>query len=276
MTSSIKNRLLCAALFASLLPFSLARAEEGTAGFTFGPPLNPVWDVTGTYDITNHMQSATIRPTDIVFKQVALSVDGHGKISGGDTIVVEVADGTLAGDCKASGKFSGGGTKTRVNLSLRFKGNGTVAGVFTSCNISVNYNLTVDPVNRALVGKGSGSANFSHLGNGNLKSAFSMPLPAGVDGGWTAVLDVIPFSKKLSGSAVITVNNDPSPIDKTPQTVLATKLTGNLKGAVYKTKLSGYGFSSGTKLNLDFTPLAGTTNQVGRINGKVLGQKVKN
>jgi hypothetical protein len=131
-------------------------------------------------------------------------------------------------------------------------------------------------VNRALVGKGSGSANFSHLGNGNLKSAFSMPLPAGVDGGWTAVLDVIPFSKKLSGSAVISVNNSPSPIDKAPQTVLATKLTGNLKGAVYKTKLSGYGFSSGTTLNLDFTPLAGTTNQVGRINGKVLGQKVKN
>jgi hypothetical protein len=277
MTSSIKNHLFCAALFVSLLAFGATQARGETAGFVFGLPLTPVWDVTGTYSITNHMQSSTISPTDIVFNEIPLLVDGKGKISGSPgQIVAAIGGGTVGGDYKASGKISGGGAKTRVNLSIHFNGNGTVAGVSTSCNISANYNLVVDPANRTLVGKGSGSARFSHLGNGNLKSAFSMPLPAGVDGGWTAVLDVIPFSKKLSGSAVVTVNNDPSPIDKTPNTVLATKLTGTTKGAVRKVKLSGHGFSSGTKLNLDYTPVLDTTNQVARINGKVLGQTVKN
>ena len=271
MTSPSKNRLFCAALFVSLLSFAAAQAQTNLSGFSFGLPLNPVWDVTGSYDITNYMQSSTIRPTDIVFKQIALSVDGQGKISGQDTIIVTVGDGAVGGDYKATGKFSGGGAKTRVKLSIRFKGNGTVAGVFTACNISVNYDLTVDPVTKALVGKATGNANFSHLGNGSLKSVFALPLPAGVDGSWNVVLDVIPFNNKVSGSGVITVDN-------TPPTTLAVKANGNRakQSATIKMKLSGTGFSSGTKLNLDYTPIPGSTNQLARVNGKVLGQTVKN
>jgi hypothetical protein len=276
MIISTKNRLCCAALFVSLLPFALPQAQGETVGFIFGPPLTPVWDVTGTYNITNFMQSPTISPTFIVFKDIPLSADGSGKISGSGQIIVTIGDGAVGGNYKASGKISGGGSTTRVNLSIHFNGNGTVAGVLTACNISANYKLTVNPATQTLVGQASGSANFSHLGKGNLKAPVALPLPAGVDGGWTAVLDFIPFSNKLSGSGIITVDNSSVALDNSHVTVLATKLTGTAKSGVRKVKLSGSGFSSGTKLNLDYTPILDTTNQLARINGKVLGQTVKN
>jgi hypothetical protein len=269
MTSPAKPRVFFAAV--ALLSLQLSFAQTNVPDFfAFGPPSAPVWDLTGTYDITNQMQAATIQPTEIVFKQVTLNVDGHGKISGSDNIIVLVGDGAVGGGYRASGKISGGGTKTRVNLSIRFTGNGTVAGVFTSCNLSANYNLTVNPVSRTLVGKASGSARFSHLGNGSLKSDFSMPLLPGVDGSWNVTLDVIPFGNKVSGSGLVEVAN-------TPPSTLSTRATGNLSkqtGKV-KVKLSGSGFSSGTQLKLEFLPVLGADNQFVNIDGKVLGQKVK-
>lgn len=272
MNSPAKHRLFFTAIALLSLQFSFAQTQTNAPDFfAFGPPLNPVWDLTGTFDITNHMQTATIQSTEIVFKQVTLSTDGHGKISGRDTIVVMVGDGLVGGDYRASGKFSGGGKKTHVNLSIRFKGNGTVAGVVTSCNISAKYNLEVDPATQTLVGKASGNASFSQLGNGNLKSNFSLPLPPGVDGNWNVTLDVIPFGKKISGTGLISVDN-------TPPSTLAAKATGNLSGqsSTIKVKLSGTGFSSGTQLKLDFVPVIGTNSQPVSMKGKILGQNVKN
>ena len=270
MTSPTKHRLFLAAV--ALLALQPAFAQTNVPDFfAFGPPLAPVWDLTGTYDITNHMQAAAVQPTEIVFKQVVLTTDGHGKIRGSDTIIVTVGDGAVGGVYRASGKISGGGEKTRVNLAIRFTGKGTVAGVFTSCSISANYNLTVNPLTKTLVGQASGSASFSQLGNGSLKSDFSLPLPPGVDGNWGVTLDVIPFGNKISGSGLISVENHP------PSTLTA-KATGNLskQSGTVKLKLSGTGFSSGTQLKLEFLPAVGADNQRVSINGKVLGQKVEN
>jgi hypothetical protein len=246
-------------------------APASSTTFSFGPPVTSVWDVSGAYQITNHMQGAKLQPRDIVFKDVALAVDAHGHLQGSRTIQVLVGDDTVGGDYKLSGTVTGGGTKTRVNFSIRFKGNGVVSGVLTTCNISAKYNLEVDPVGLTLVGRTSGGAHFSNLGSGSFKSDISLPLPSSVDGGWNVTLDIFPFGTKLSGTAVVLVDNIPS-------TTLATKANGNLpkQSTTAKVKLSGYGNSAGTQLNLEFTPILGATNLLATVKGKVLGQNVKN
>jgi hypothetical protein len=269
MTNSSHNRLFCAALLLSSLQFGLSQTI--TNSFFFGPPLTPVWDISGIYQITNHMQSAKLAPLDIVFNALTMGVDSRGKLQGGGTILVPVGDDTLAGDYRLTGSITGGGTQTRVNFSVHFKANGVVAGVLTTCNISAKYNLVVTNLT-TLAGTSSGSAHFSNLGSGSLKSSISLPLPPGVDGGWNVTLDMFPFAfgTKLAGTAVVLVDNIPS-------TTLATKATGTLpaQSATAKVKLSGTGFSAGTQINMQFIPIVGATN-VATINGKILGQKVKN
>ena len=273
MTSPIKNRLFCAALLLCSLQFGFAQNQANLTTFSFGPPANPVWDISGVYQITNHMQGAKIRPMDIVFNGLALGVDAHGHVQGSGTILVLVGDDVVGGDYRVTGNVTGGGSKTRVNLSIRFKGNGIVAGVLPTCNISAKYNLAVDPVGKTMVGKTTGNAQFAHLGGSTLKSDISLPLPPGVNGGWNVTLDVFPFGTKLSGTAVVLVNNT-----NAPSTTLATKANGNLpkQSTMAKVKLSGYGFSAGTQINMTFTPILGATNLTATVKGKVLGQNIKN
>ena len=271
MTSPIKNHWFCGALLLASLQLGVAADQSNPPySFNFGPPTTPVWDISGGYQITNHLQSAHLKPTAIAFPNLFVGVDSKGRIGGSGTTLVYVGNDIVGGDYKISGHMSGGGATTRANFSIHFKGNGIVAGVATTCNISPHYNLQVGQASRALVGKATGSASFSHLGNGNLNSDIILPLPAGVDGGWTVVMDMIPFGNKLSGTAVIAVDN-------TPPATLATKLSGNVsKSAMAKVKLSGTGMSAGTQLNLQFIPVSGFTNLPASVNGKVLGQKVKN
>ncbi len=273
MTSPLKNRLLGTALLFASLQFGFAEALTNT--FYFGLPLTPVWDISGVYQITNLMQSSTMRPTGVVFNQIGLDLDAKGKVQGlgSPTILVVVGQDYVGGDYKVSGKISGGGAKTRLKFTVKFKGNGVVSGVSTDCKITASYDLAVNPAGPSLLGNGTGSTHFSHLGNGKLKTPVALPMPAGADGGWNAVLDLIPFSSELSGTAVVLVNTSPN----APSTTLATKAKGTIpKSAVAKVTLTGYGNSSGTKLNMQFTPIPGATNVLATVNGKVLGQKVKN
>jgi hypothetical protein len=281
MTSSIKRCVLFAAVLLSSLQFCSAQTQTNvTDFFAFGPPLTPVWDISGTYQITNRVQRTILQPLEIVFRDLHFDVDSHGHLQGADTIIVMVGDDPVAGDYKASGKISGGGAKTRVNLSIRCNGHGIVAGVDTSYTVSAKYNLVVDPANLTLVGKTSGNANFANLGGGKLNSAFALPLLPGVDGRWNVTLDVVPLTK-LAGTGLITVDNYTAPDGTTgPATgrTLTTKVTGSVpkKSSAAKLKLSGSGSSAGTKLTLSFPVIGGPTNQVATAQGKVLGQTVRN
>jgi len=271
MTSPIKTHCFGTVLLLSTLQFGIAQSDSNLLTFVFGPPATPVWDISGTYQITNHMQGAKLRPMEIVFHDIILSVDDKGKVGGAGTILTYAGDDYVGGDYKVSGKVSGGGEKTQVKFNVKFNGNGIVSDVSTTCKINAKYNLTVLPAVLAMGGKVTGNANFKQLGNGDLKSDIVLPLPPGADGGWIVKMDVYPYGRKISGSAMMLVNNIPT-------TTLATKVTGNVpsKSLVVKTKLSGYGNSSGAKLNLDFVPVYGATNLPSKVEGKILGQKVKN
>src|ERR1035438_4765934 len=129
MTSPFKNRLLCAALLLSSLQFGIAQSQTDLNAFSFGPPATPVWDISGTYQLTNHLQGAKLQPLDIILTDVAINLDAHGHVQGGGTILVFVGTDIVGGDYKVSGNITGGGAKTRVNFSFSFKGNGIVAGL---------------------------------------------------------------------------------------------------------------------------------------------------
>ena len=136
MTSPNRNRLIGSALLLASLQLGLSQPLTNT--FYFGPsltPPTPVWDISGAYQITNHMEGHTIRPMDIVFNQLGLDVDAHGKLQvlGTPTVLVLVGSDTIGGDYKVSGMMSGGGANTHANFSITFKGNGTVGGVATTC-----------------------------------------------------------------------------------------------------------------------------------------------
>jgi hypothetical protein len=270
MIRSMKKLLFCAALALSSLPLAHAQDSTNLNVFTFGPPLTPVWDISGIYQITNHMQGVKLSPVDVIFRDLGIGVDPKGKVIGGGTMLVYIGNGAVGGDYKVSGKVSGGGDKTKVNFSVKFKGIGTVAGVNTTCNISIKYNLAVVPAALAMAGKTSGNANFTHLGGGKFKSDIAVPLPPDANGGWYATLDILPFGNQLSGTAVIIVSN-------TVNTTLATKVKGNVpKSGPAKVKLTGTGNSKGTQLNMEFALISGATNLATKVNGKILGQKVKN
>ena len=241
-----------------------------TPTFSFGPPLNPVWDVSGTYQLTNYLQGAKLEPMAIVFSDVMLDVDAHGHLQGTGTIPVLLGGDTVAGDYKLTGSVTGGGAKTYVKFNIKCKGQGVVAGVLTTFNITAKYDLQVNPVGLTMVGKTTGNAHFSNRGSGTLKWAVSLPLPPGVDGGWNVTLNTYPTGTKLAGTAVVQVDN-------TPPTMLATKASGTLskQSTVAKLKLSGYGFSAGTQVNLEYTPILGAGDILRTVKGKVLGQNLK-
>lgn len=286
MNSQIKNRLFCAALLLSSLQFGLAQTTAPI--FYFGPPAAPVWDISGTYVITNHVQSSTIQPMDIVYQGLNINVNARGRLEGYGTIVVLVGDNaagnSVGGDYRVAGSISGGGAKTRVNLSIHFRGSGTVAGLFTTLTVNSTYNLVVNPTNLTLVGTVSGSAHFAYIGSANLKSDISLPLPANVDGGWNVTVYELPYGNRLSGTAVVQVDSnvqvdtdDGNDSDPNEPAVLATKLTGTIStSGVHRERLSGWGQSSGTLLNLTYTPIAGQSPVGATVSGKVLGQNVKN
>ncbi|MCX6928821.1 MAG: hypothetical protein NT154_37255 [Verrucomicrobia bacterium] len=197
------------------------------------------------------------------------------KLQGSGTTVISVGDDFVGGDYKVSGNITGGGVKTRVNFSIKFKGNGNVSGVETTCNINAKYNLAIDPAGLAMVGTTSGNASFSHLGSGNLKGPFSQPLPHGADGRWIVMLDVAPL-QKIAGTGTIFVDNYLG--TNTAGRILSTKLSGSVskRPLMAKTKMSGSGDSGGTQLNMNFTSNVIATNQIASIKGKILGQKVQN
>jgi hypothetical protein len=273
MTSPIKNRLLGTVLLLSSLQFGFA--QSNTLTFVFGPPLTPVWDISGIYQITNFMQGPKFAPTRVVFHDLAIGVDAKGKIIGtANTMVGFVGDAYIGGDYKVSGKVSGGGTKTQVKFTVKYKGNGIVAGVASNFKINATYNLTVLPEALKMGGKVTGNAHFSSLGDGDLKGDLVLDLPPGADGHWSALMQLVGFKNDLSGSAQVLVDSTPT----NSATILNTKVSGNWpkNSVTAKTKLSGTGNSQGTKLNLEFVPFYGETNTPSKVNGKVLGQNVKN
>src|SRR5262245_7008722 len=120
MTRSTKLRLLLLPTLAFLMQISFAAVPSGEADFFFDSGVLPLYDFSGTFQPTN----GTIRGAggqDVPFSSaVDLVHDAHGRLTGSGITTLGIGTDFVAADYKASGRVSGGGNATRVNLTTRF------------------------------------------------------------------------------------------------------------------------------------------------------------
>jgi len=266
MTRPTKLCLLLLSLLASSIRLCSAAVPSGEADFFFDSNVLPLYDFTGTFQPTN----GTIRGAggqDVPFSSaVDLVHDAHGRLTGSGTTTLGIGTDFVAADYKASGRVSGGGTATRVNLTTRFKGTGVISGLTTTFNISVTYKLEVNNSDGTLVGPARGEASFSRVGGGKVNSDVAVPIATGTNASWVLQLFITPL-KKLGGSGNVIL------ID-------GRTLTGDLLGSYSSQKgqanlkWTGLNDSKGSSLKITMATV-GETNLLLSLKGKVLGQSIQ-
>jgi hypothetical protein len=180
--------------------------------------------------------------------------------------VLGIGTDFVAADYKVSGRVSGGGTATRVNLTTRFKGTGVISGLATTFNISVTYKLEADAADGTLVGTARGQASLSKFEGGKIDSDVAAPIPAGTNASWILQLNITPL-KKLGGTGNIFLFDT-----RTLQGNLAGSYSSHTDEA--KLKFTGISDSKGSSLKVTLTSSGGIDRLVS-LKGKVLGQSLQ-
>jgi hypothetical protein len=150
---------------------------------------------------------------------------------------------------------------------VKLTGQDTIAGVpNTRFSITLEYHLEADAEQLAFIGSARGSAHFSGLSSGSIKSDVSVGLAPGMDGSWSVLMNIVAL-KRLAGSSTITLSN---------QRALQTHLSGSYSSssAVAKVKLSGFDASKGNSVDLNFISSQEGI-EVEKLRGKILGQSVR-
>ena len=267
MTCFAKCRFCFLVFLLSSLYLGSAQAPSGLVSFSFDSPGSLVYDLTGSLSIEQPMIGAGGQETPIAFS-VDVTDDAKGRLSGTGMTILNVGNDFVAAAYKVNGKTSGGGNSVnRASFTVKLTGEDTIAGVpNTRFSITLHYNLEADAEQLAFIGSARGSAHFSGLSSGSIKSDVSVGLAPGMDGSWSVQMNIVAL-KKLAGSATITLSN---------QRALQTNLKGSysLSTAVAKVKLSGFNESKGTSVELNFISSEEGT-EIEKLRGKILGQSVR-
>jgi len=273
MMTLIKNRLCCAAL---ILTAQLGAVQAQTGfGFDFDTSNYPAWDISGAYLLDQPITGAGGAPVPLSYT-VYITHDSKGKLTGSGQTLVNVDGQVISATYKVSGNVSGGGTGTRANFSVNFKGNDVVYGIQRSFNGHVNYKLNVDPAGLSLSGTARGSFSIQGSGSSQIKVDASLPLPAGVDGSWSINVGVLPLNQFVgSGTIGVSAYNSPDlPGGWPAKRILPAEVNGSYSSSknLVNTHLKGIDEGNGSDLTVKFEP--GSIFPT-KMNGKVLGQKIK-
>ena len=258
-------RLKCFWLLAASLVFStcaFAAAPIGTLVKDFNTNNAPVWDLTGTYQITQQLIGVAGQLVDVSFS-ITIVVDDKGNVTGKDVTVAFIGSkGVVGGAYTVHGKVTGSDGIARLRLRVRIVGDGIVAGVATHAVINARYDAEVNFAGE-LNGTSKGGVSLSNLGSGKINSEFFQPVPPGIDGSWTVTMNILPL-KKLDGSATATFQSG---------RIVLFDLSGSYSSSRNDSRISlrGVGPSRGARLKL---LLDGNSN-VEEARGKLLGQKVR-
>jgi hypothetical protein len=262
MSSSFLNRsrlYFVAILFASL-KLCFAQATSGLVTFSFDST-TPILDLTGTFPVNASVVGAGGQETPIS-TGISLTQDSRGRLRGSGTAIVSFGNSFLAASYTATGTVTGGGTSpTRVTLTIRLSGEGLVGGENTRFRIFVRYvNLIFNSSTLALGGTTRGTANFSAIGNGTIRSDVSVALPANMTGSWHADLNIVAL-QRLGGSGTITLSNG---------RILQGNLTGTFSSSTGLSRVKFIGINDSKGVTATFT--ISTTLQT--LRGRILGQTV--
>src|SRR6266404_3933946 len=267
MTIPAKARLFLVPVLVFSAHLCLADAPSGEINFSFDPAVLPLWDFSGTFQPAGQ----TIQGAGGDEVPLSLAVDlthaANGRLSGSGITVVGIGADYVAANYTASGRASGESSDAKVNLSIRLKGVGTIAGRNTSFNISITYKLQVKQEAGILAGTARGHASFGQAGGGPIKSDVAAPLPPGMDGSWLLQLDISDLNK-LSGTGNIILSN-------------TRTLPGNVNGSFSssadqsKLKFTGLDDGKGSSLNLTLETSSHGVSRIVKLKGKVLGQTLQ-
>lgn len=270
MMNSVKSRWLSLPLVVLSFQYGLAQAPSGPVNFAFNTASTAVYDLSSTYTFSQDITGAGGTPVPLTIIDMPLTHSASGLLQGSGFIVVTIgSDSAVAARYKAAGRVSGGGNHpTHVLLNVRLSGNDVVTGVQTRFSIDVHYDLEVDAETLSLIGSARGHASFSNLSGGSINSDnLSVPLPPGVDGTWSAQLDVVSLTS-LAGSGNVVLSNGRT---------LPVRLAGSFSGVTGLSRIHVWGIKTGdndgrpTNLRMLFATDAA---QPDSLNGTILGQKV--
>jgi hypothetical protein len=273
MMTLIKNRLWCAVLILTA-QFGAVQAQT-VVGFDFDTSNYPAWDLSGSYTLDQPISGAGGTLVPLTYT-VYITHDAKGKLSSSGTIMVNVDGAVVAASCTVKGNVSGGGTDTRANFTVNFKGEDWFYGVRRSFNGNLSYKLNVNPAGQALSGTARGSFSIDGSGSSQIKTDVDLPLPTGVDGSWSVNMVAMTL-KQFIGTGTIEVaalKSPELPGGWPPTRVLYTEVKGSYNSSknLANSNLDGIEEAKGSNLTMKFAPGALFP---AKMNGKVLGQSIK-
>lgn len=249
-------------LFVSCAVSATAAVPSGSFSYVFTNV--PLWDVTGTYDLSGTISGVTDHATFVI------SNAANGAITGTQTEVLN--DGTITVDAysKVTGKI---GVKTGIP-SAKLKSSGTITASDTegSENGTAKGKSTASIVESNLTVEVAFTEAFKlkHIGSKKFSAVVSTSLPSGMTGDWTLDTDITATGNKLSGTGTLTLSNS---------RVFLYAITGSYsdKSELAKLKLVGEPGSAaaGTSLSLTTTNAGAgeAAMTLTTLKGKILGQK---
>lgn len=284
MMSAIKCRLLFLPILFGSLSFGFAQ-PSGAVTFSFDRSSFPVWDFSGAYQLDQQVVGAGGALLDLSYG-VEIVQDLSGRLTGSGVTLVAIGTDFVAANYSLRGNVSLGGNDTRAVFSVRLAGQDVIAGQTRSFNIQLSYNLVVDP-NPAnppawippLHGSPvRGSLRIQGFGSATVVSGdgFSIPLPTGVDGGWTLTMEILALNR-LGGVAAVAIDRVAGPGQAAgyPTTRnLSFNLTGSyhLNSGLSQLHLLALPGSQGNSLQVYLYDGAAVPS---RLIGKLLGQIVR-
>jgi hypothetical protein len=263
-----RNQGLLGIAFLLFLPLQLllGQAPSGIVTFSFDNA-TPVWDLSGGLTFNQSLIGAGGQETPISFS-LDLAQDARGKLTSPNSVtLVQVGNDSIAAHYTVVGSVHGGGGRpARASITVVMDGEDFVAGVSTRFKINVHFTLEASTEELAFVGRASGNAVFKGLSSARIKSDVSVALPGGMDGSWTAQMNIIAL-RSLGGSALIILSNGKQ---------VPTRLTGSYsaRSALANVKLTGINEGLGTSANLKFISSAEGI-ELQSVRGSVLGQTVR-
>lgn len=251
------------------LSLCLCRADtpSGVITLNFNNPATAVYDMAGGLQISEYLLGSGGSVTPLSFG-VDVTQDVRGRISGTGSTILTVGGDTVAAVYTVKGQISGGGGHpTRLTLSIRLHGQDVLAGKETPFNLSLSYALENNAEASAFVGRARGTFNAARLGRGRIRADdSSIAAAASRSTAWALEMNVAALNR-LAGTARFLLP---------ARAALPADVRGHYSAAddLSKAKVTGTNEGRGNRLDLQFMT-AGSTAQVTRINGVVLGQRVR-
>ena len=259
MTIRFISRWLLVPLLMLSLQISRAQAPSGILIYDFDSD-TPIWDLTGTYGVDTVVTDNNGNQVDLSFS-FSMNHDERGKLVGGGVTGVFIGeDDVVAGTYRVSGKVQTIGGQHFATIVITIVGEGTVAGRETSYRLTiVTEKALIDLEDDAIVGTSRVMGKFSNLDTINGVADFEATLMGDMDGSWSLVLNILPFSN-LTGTGTIVLSNGRTMVmDLTGEHSFGSDL-----------RLKGFGDSRGTKMRVFLYE----SQDVQEIFGTAFGQKV--